>query len=52
MGLSRQTLWLVLVLCTMLLLAAADAAPYITSSFSIMSRGLSQMHSKPRVPHR
>ena len=51
MGWSSQAHWLVLVLCIMLLLAAADAAPYIASSFSIMSRGLSQMHSKPSAPH-
>lgn len=42
---------LLLVMCLIMLLAVANAAPYETKTFSSLSRGLSQMHSElPGIP--
>jgi len=36
--------------CLLMLLAVADAAPYVTTSFSILTRSLSQAHCEMHVP--
>ena len=47
LGLSLR---LVLLACLLTLITAGDAAPYVTTSFSAMTRGLSQMHSELQTP--
>ena len=47
LGLSLRFMLLASLL---MLIAVADAAPYVASSFSIMTRGLSQMHSELQTP--
>ena len=42
----------VLLACLLTLITVADAAPYVTTSFSAMTRGLSQMHSELHTPDR
>lgn len=45
-----SSLRIVLLVCLLMLIAVADATMYVTSSFSIMTRGLSQMHSEFQGP--
>ncbi len=47
---QRRLKLFVLLACLLMLIAVADAAPYVTSSFSIMTRGLTQMHSESQTP--
>ena len=39
----------VMLVCLIMLMAVVEATPYVTSSFSSLSRGLSQMHSESSV---
>ena len=45
-----SSLRIVMLLCLLMLFAVANAAPYVSTSFSVMTRGLSQMHSEFQGP--